>query len=167
MNAFKGPLIAIAIVLGGLAGPGAAVAGEPYHLGVALGLSGTGGPYSQDALRGIEIAVEEINAAGGFLGEHPVELFVANTRTRPDIAELVVNDLIEKDKVRAVVDMAEIGAVEVAADTLEGLIVTDQVEDIARALDQLNTLTEPLADIVLDRITTATVRGRRLSDFPS
>ena len=103
MSALRSLLLAFAVVLGGLAHPGSSRAGEPYHLGVALGLSGTGRHYSQDALRGITIAVDEINAAGGLLGRHPIRLIVANTRTRPDVAEIVVEDLIERDKVRAVI----------------------------------------------------------------
>jgi branched-chain amino acid transport system substrate-binding protein len=99
----KGLVLALVLVLAAFGPAKPLFAGEPYHLGVALGLTGTGKPYSQDALRGIEIAVEKINAEGGFLGQHPIALFVANTKTRPDIAEIVVKDLIAKDKVRAVI----------------------------------------------------------------
>lgn len=101
--AVKSFAIAFALVLSGAAGLGSAGAGEPYRLGVALGFTGTGALYSQDALRGIEIAVEEVNAAGGLLGQHPIELFIANTRTRPDVAARVVTDLIDKSNVRAVI----------------------------------------------------------------
>lgn len=93
-------IVACALALGG---PGPARAGEPYRLGVALGFTGTGAPYSREALRGIEIAVEEVNAAGGLLGRHPIELFVANTLTRPEVAARVVEDLIDTHKVRAVI----------------------------------------------------------------
>ena len=73
-----------------------AVAEEPYHLGVALGLSGTGAPYSKEAVEGLEIAVNEINAQGGFLGKHRIKLFIRDTQTRPEVAKKVVNNLIQK-----------------------------------------------------------------------
>jgi branched-chain amino acid transport system substrate-binding protein len=76
---------------------------QTYSLGVALGLTGTGAPYSREALEGIRLAVEEINAQGGLLGEHRIALHVGNTKTRPEVAETVVTDLIETKRVRAVI----------------------------------------------------------------
>ena len=55
-------------------------AAEPYNLGVALGLTGAGALYSADGVEGIKLAVEEINAKGGFLGQHKVELFIETRR---------------------------------------------------------------------------------------
>ncbi|MGF1641089.1 MAG: ABC transporter substrate-binding protein [Rhodospirillales bacterium] len=78
-------------------------ADEPYALGVALGFTGTGAPYAREALEGIEIAVDEINADGGLLGRHPINLFTRNTKTRPDVARVVVEDLIRDHRVRAVI----------------------------------------------------------------
>jgi len=96
-------VLSVLLVLGSAAGPQRARADEPYALGVALGFTGTGAPYSRDALEGIEIAVDEINAEGGFLGKHPINLFTKNTKTRPDIAKAVVEDLIRDNRVRAVI----------------------------------------------------------------
>jgi branched-chain amino acid transport system substrate-binding protein len=96
-------VLSMLLVLGSAAGPQRARADEPYALGVALGFTGTGAPYSRDALEGIEIAVDEINAEGGFLGKHPINLFTKNTKTRPDIAKAVVEELIRDDRVRAVI----------------------------------------------------------------
>ena len=81
----------------------AGMAAEPFHLGVALGVSGTGAPYSKEATEAIQLAVDEINTQGGFLGQHPIKLFIKDTQTRPDIAKRVVADLIEKDKVQAII----------------------------------------------------------------
>lgn len=89
--------------LAGLVTASSVHAAEPYRLGVALGFSGTGKPYSDDGLKGIELAVAEINAAGGLLGKHPIELFVGDTRTKPEVAVAVVEDLIKNKKVRAVI----------------------------------------------------------------
>jgi branched-chain amino acid transport system substrate-binding protein len=96
-------VLSMLLVLSGARNPDRARADELYALGVALGFTGTGAPYSRDALEGIEIAVDEINATGGFLGRHPINLFTRNTKTKPDIAKAVVEDLIRTNNVRAVI----------------------------------------------------------------
>src|SRR5512145_587566 len=83
--------------------PGAQAA-EPYNLGVALGLTGTGALYSADGVEGIKLAVEEINAKGGLLGQHKVELFIRDSQTKPDVGVREVKDLILRDKIRAVIN---------------------------------------------------------------
>jgi branched-chain amino acid transport system substrate-binding protein len=79
-----------------------ASAEEPYHLGVALGLSGPGALYSHDGLKAIKLAVEEINAQGGFLGKHPIQLFVRDTLTQPSPAAKKAREMILDDKVRCI-----------------------------------------------------------------
>jgi len=91
------------ILLIGIASSKSVFAEDPYHLGVVLGLSGTGAPYSKEAVEGIETAVNEINAQGGFLGKHPIKLFIRDTQTRPQVAEKVVKYLIQNDKVRCII----------------------------------------------------------------
>jgi branched-chain amino acid transport system substrate-binding protein len=76
---------------------------EPYNLGVALGLTGTGATYSKDAVDGIKLAVDEINAKGGLMGKHPIKLFVADTQTNPGVAFVETKKLIEQSKVKAVI----------------------------------------------------------------
>ncbi|MGC9323254.1 MAG: ABC transporter substrate-binding protein [Desulfomonilia bacterium] len=94
-------LMALFILI--LSAPGMSVsAEEPYHLGVALGLSGPGALYSHDGLKAIELAVEEINALGGFLGKHPIQLFVRDTLTQPDPAAKKARELILDDNVRCI-----------------------------------------------------------------
>ena len=77
-------------------------AAEPYHLGVNLAITGTGALYCKDGVDAIKLAVEEINAQGGFLGNHPIELFIRDTHTKPDIAVREAKDLILRDKVRTI-----------------------------------------------------------------
>ncbi|MBU1706075.1 ABC transporter substrate-binding protein [Patescibacteria group bacterium] len=81
-----------------------AKAAEPYNLGVALGLTGAGALYSADGVEGIKLAVEEINAKGGFLGKHKVELFIRDSQTKPDVGVREVKDLILRDKIKAVIN---------------------------------------------------------------
>ena len=96
-------LIACAFVLLGgffLAAP--SLAAEPYHLGVNLAITGTGALYCKDGIDAIKLAVDEINAQGGFLGKHPIKLFIRDSHTKPDIAVREAKDLILRDKVRTI-----------------------------------------------------------------
>jgi branched-chain amino acid transport system substrate-binding protein len=90
-------------LMGGFVISQTTLAAEAYHLGVALGLSGTGTPYSKEALEGIELAVNEINARGGLLGKHPIKLFIRDTQTRPDEAVKAVKNLILKNRVQSII----------------------------------------------------------------
>jgi len=104
MKRSKPLFIALSILLlAGLANSSAILAAEPYHLGVAMGLTGTGAPWSADTVKGIEMAVDEINSRDGFLNKHIIKLFIKDTRTRPSVAKHVVKDLIGKDKVRCII----------------------------------------------------------------
>ncbi len=98
-------LIGLAVVIAGsLAGAPLALSAEPYHLGVALGFTGTGTLYSKDQLEGIQLAVDEINGKGGFLGKHPIKIFQRDTQTKPDVGVREAKDLILRDKVRAIIN---------------------------------------------------------------
>lgn len=79
-------------------------AAEDYHLGVALGLTGTGALYSSEQVEAIKLAVEEINKNGGLLGKHKIKLFIADSQTKPDVGVRVVKDLILRDGVKAVIN---------------------------------------------------------------
>jgi branched-chain amino acid transport system substrate-binding protein len=95
----------MALFIGGLTCANlAAAAAEPYNLGVALGFTGTGTLYSKDQMEGVQLAVEEINAKGGFLGKHPIKIYQRDTQTKPDVGVREVKDLILRDKVKAVIN---------------------------------------------------------------
>lgn len=69
------------------------------------------GPYSLqglDQFRGAELAVEEINAAGGLLGQ-PVELVRMDTKSQPSVAVQNVVELIEKSNVKMIFGGASSG----------------------------------------------------------
>src|SRR5688500_2894415 len=91
---------------GGAAERGAAAGGGepagPVRIGFYADLSGQTSGFGQSTLRGVQLAVEEINAAGGILGA-PVELLVEDDQGRPEQAATVVTKLIEQDEVVALV----------------------------------------------------------------
>ncbi|MES2714423.1 MAG: ABC transporter substrate-binding protein [Pseudomonadota bacterium] len=63
--------------------PGPALAGDPVLLGFDGELSVEGSTSAQAIQAGIEIAIDEINAAGGVLGGRPLALVVRDNRTMP------------------------------------------------------------------------------------
>lgn len=73
----------------------------PYRLGVILGLTGAGALYSNDGLNAIKLAADEINAKGGFLGKHKIELHIRDTETKPNIAFQKATELVLKEQVLA------------------------------------------------------------------
>ena len=95
-------IVCTLILLGGLVNVGNSLAAEPYHLGVNLAITGTGALYCKDGVDAIKLAVKEINSQGGFLGKHPIKLFIRDTHTKPDIGVREAKDLILRDKVRAI-----------------------------------------------------------------
>src|SRR5687768_2456477 len=50
-------------------------------IGFAAALSGYLAPFDQPVLNGMKIAIEEINAAGGIGGKHPINLSVKDVRS--------------------------------------------------------------------------------------
>ena len=93
----------MAVVAVGFIFPNNLQAAEAFNLGVVLGLSGTGAVSSKHCKTGIELAVEEINKKGGFLGKHPIKLFVRDSHTKPDVGVRGAKDLILRDKVRCII----------------------------------------------------------------
>jgi len=103
IKSFKVTVMAFSIIfLFGFILSDSARAAEPYHLGVALGLTGTGALYCKDGVDAVKLAVDEINKKGGFLGKHPIKLFIRDTQTKPDVAVRETKDLILRDKARCV-----------------------------------------------------------------
>jgi len=78
-------------------------AAEPIKIGALLPLSPPGSYASGEEMKwAMEIALEEINAAGGLLGR-PVELIIADTRGLPEEAAAATERLITREGVVAIV----------------------------------------------------------------
>ncbi|RME58562.1 MAG: ABC transporter substrate-binding protein [Caldilineae bacterium] len=75
---------------------------EPIKIGALAPLSAPGAVVGGEAMRvAMEIAVDEINAAGGILGR-PVELIVVDSEGLPEKGTAVMERLINQDNVVAV-----------------------------------------------------------------
>ena len=70
----------------------------PIKIGMTQPLSDSNGLVGTSALRGAEIAVEEINEAGGVLGR-PLELVVYDDLSSPEESVKLATKLIEVDKI--------------------------------------------------------------------
>lgn len=104
LKAFKAMFVVVSLFVACFLVLGSTARSEDYNLGVALGFTGTGTLYSKDQMEGIQVAVDEINAKGGFLGKYPIKVFQQDTQTKPDVGVRTVKDLILRDKVRAVIN---------------------------------------------------------------
>jgi len=79
-----------------------AVGAETIKIGALMALTGALGPYGPPIVNGAQLAVDQINAAGGVLGKQ-LELVVRDTATSPDVGRDAASKLVELDKVSAVV----------------------------------------------------------------
>ncbi|MCL5959512.1 MAG: ABC transporter substrate-binding protein, partial [Chloroflexi bacterium] len=67
---------------------------------MATDLSGSAALLGVAGVNGVTLAVEDLNAAGGVLGKK-IELIVRNTEGRPEAGTREVRDLIQREKVAA------------------------------------------------------------------
>jgi branched-chain amino acid transport system substrate-binding protein len=112
MDRLAGSLLALAGVLGLAAAP--ALAQETIKIGLFAPITGPAAADGASARHAVELAVKEVNAAGGVRGK-TVELIVYDDRLNPQEAVAVANKLIEKDQVVAVVSGSYSGPTRVTA----------------------------------------------------
>lgn len=84
--------VSAAALLVGAAAPAWA---EPFIVGVASAQTGGLAPYDQPSLAGLKIAIDEINAKGGFAGKYPVELIVKDTRSDMGTTATIAQELVD------------------------------------------------------------------------
>ena len=77
---------------------GAPAAFADITLGAVIPLSGSNATPGEDQRRGIEIAVKEINDAGGILGE-PLKVIIEDSAGKPQTAIDAARKLVTVDKV--------------------------------------------------------------------
>ncbi len=90
-------LAALPVALAGLSGS-ALAQGGPIKVGIPIPLSGPAALYGEPALKGAQMFVQEINAAGGVLGRK-LELVVRDSKATPDEAVRVAREMILKENV--------------------------------------------------------------------
>lgn len=88
--------IPVGIALGGLASRSAG-ASEPVKVGLVAALSGPSAKSGEGITRGLTIAIDEINAAGGVLGGRMLELVRRDDESNPSKGQTAARELIDKE----------------------------------------------------------------------
>jgi len=78
-----------------------AMAAEPVKLGLVAALSGPSAQSGEAITRGLTVAMDEINAAGGILGGRMIELIRRDDESSPPKGVIAARELIFKEKVAA------------------------------------------------------------------
>lgn len=100
--------IAAAVILAGLgiAGCKKAPSGESSSKDIVIGefasLTGGTASFGQSSHKGVQMAVDEVNAAGGVLGK-PVRLVVEDNQSKAGEAATVVRRMISRDQIVALI----------------------------------------------------------------
>ena len=100
---------------GGSSSEGGGASGDAIKIGINLELTGGVASYGTSEKAGIDLAVEEINAAGGVDGKQ-LELVTVDNKSDPAEATSAALKLIDKDKVVAIIGAATSGATVAQAD---------------------------------------------------
>jgi branched-chain amino acid transport system substrate-binding protein len=83
-------------------GHAAAADAEPVNVGVIANLTGSDVQSSLDMVRGVQLATDEVNAAGGVSG-HPIKLIVEDSEYRPQAGLDAATKLFDVNNVNAAV----------------------------------------------------------------
>jgi branched-chain amino acid transport system substrate-binding protein len=81
---------------------GSATSTGDILVGMYGSLTGDGASFGQSSVEGAQLAVEELNNAGGLLGGRKIKLLVEDDQSKPDEASNAVQKLITQNKVVAV-----------------------------------------------------------------
>src|ERR1700723_3375177 len=84
------------IAVGSLVGR-TAVAAEPGKIGRVAALSGQSAKSGEGIIRGLSIAIDEINAKGGLLGGRMLELVRRDDESNPAKGQTAARELIDKE----------------------------------------------------------------------
>jgi len=95
-------LAILTVALGALAlGAGSAPAADPVKIGLVAALSGQSAASGEAITRGLTVAIDEINAKGGVLGGHMLELVRRDDESNPSKGVTAARELIFKEQVAA------------------------------------------------------------------
>jgi branched-chain amino acid transport system substrate-binding protein len=130
--------------------PGKAPNGEPIKIGAIFSVTGPGAPLGTPEKNAIEMLAEQANAKGGVLGR-PIEVIVKDNKTDPQETVIAAKDLIDNEKVVAIVGPSDTSTTMAIKDLCEqakvpliscaaGKTITDPVASYVFATPQTNAL---------------------------
>jgi len=97
-------MLALAVTVTGCAGgdsdsgTDSTASGDTIKIGANYELSGAVASYGSDSLEGFQMAIDEINAAGGVLGKQ-IEVIVKDNKSEPAEATAAAEELMTRDNV--------------------------------------------------------------------
>lgn len=95
----------------------ASAEGNTFRVGVIGPFTGPSADFGMPMLQGIQLAVDEINAVGGYLGR-PLELVIKDDKANPDEG-LVQSQALVAEKVSAVIGFCNTGVAAKSLDTFQ------------------------------------------------
>ncbi len=95
----RGLITTVASLLAALTFSAGAHAAEPVKIGLVAALSGQSAKSGEAITRGLTMAIDEINAAGGVLGGHKIVLIRRDDESNPAKGQIAARELIFKEKV--------------------------------------------------------------------
>jgi branched-chain amino acid transport system substrate-binding protein len=95
-------LAALTATVVGASWPGLARAAEPVKIGLVTALSGQSALAGEAISRGLQLAIDELNAAGGVLGGRKFELVRRDDEANPAKGVVAARELIFREKVAVV-----------------------------------------------------------------
>jgi len=95
------PLLAL-LTLTLLAAAAGAQTKEPIKIGLAAAVSGGSAASGEAIKRGLQIALDEINARGGLLGGRKLEMVIRDDEGNPAKGVTIARELVEREKVAVV-----------------------------------------------------------------
>ncbi len=101
LKSLKTVIISIALV-GLISGCGQKTPNNEILIGEYSSLTGTTATFGQSTHRGLLMAVDEINNAGGVLGKK-IKLLTEDDQSKPEEAAMAVTKLISRDGVKAII----------------------------------------------------------------
>ena len=96
----------------------AAPAAQPIRLGLILPLTGGSSDMGNSARVGAQVAVDEINAVGGYLGRK-LELVIRDDQANNDQGLAHAEELVLKEKVTATIGFCNTGVAQKSLDTFQ------------------------------------------------
>jgi branched-chain amino acid transport system substrate-binding protein len=119
-------LLSLAAVVGAMLAPAARAVESPgatppvakIRIGLIAPLSGPSADFGASTLHGAELAVEEVNAIGGYLGK-PLELVVRDDRGDPAAGRIAAIDLLSHENLAATIGFCNTGVAMNALDLFE------------------------------------------------
>lgn len=142
----------------------AASAQESVKIGYLASLTGDGATWGQEQIKGAQIAIDEINKAGGVLGK-PLKLVVYDDRGRQEDAIVSARRLIDSEKVKVIAGANSSGMCIALAPLLEKARVPLVAPFASNPAATVNTKTDKVRPYVFRLCATDPYHGAVMADY--